>query len=387
MPEYRRFISYFYEYIDGKKQKNTGFAKVELRSGVWRILFRLTVPTQPKPPVEIFGFMREGERLTGLPMGTMRAGREMTEEWAYRADEPVWLGKYGIPDISGLWIRSGDGRCFATVWDDEPVDPAQFVKYEEQKETPPEEAEKKEELPEGSADRGGTPEYTTFGEAPPEEVGTREEQPGNSAECGEMPGYAENERTHSEMPEDAGERSEASGEDSDAGGVRQPKDVPAESEPAVSGTELNPANPEDERHGRDSAEKCPAGAEGHLAGNPEDDRLWRDLYAKRAGFQPFSDQEISSCIRVIPGDIVVLQNAHWRTGKNNFLLHGYYNYRHLLIGRSSDGGYVLGVPGIMNPQEKYMAAVFGFPDFKYADNQEGGASFGYWYRPLKKEIN
>lgn len=30
MPEYRRFIAYFYEYIDGKKQKNAGFAKVEL---------------------------------------------------------------------------------------------------------------------------------------------------------------------------------------------------------------------------------------------------------------------------------------------------------------------------------------------------------------------
>ena len=46
MPEYRRFISYFYEYIDGKKQRNTGFAKVELRNGVWRVLFRLTVPSK-----------------------------------------------------------------------------------------------------------------------------------------------------------------------------------------------------------------------------------------------------------------------------------------------------------------------------------------------------
>ena len=41
MPEYKRFIAYFYEYINGKKQKNAGFAKVELRSGMWRILFRL----------------------------------------------------------------------------------------------------------------------------------------------------------------------------------------------------------------------------------------------------------------------------------------------------------------------------------------------------------
>ena len=59
MPEYRRFIAYFYEYIDGKKQKNAGFAKVELRNGMWRILFRLNTETEPLRPVQAYGFVRE----------------------------------------------------------------------------------------------------------------------------------------------------------------------------------------------------------------------------------------------------------------------------------------------------------------------------------------
>ena len=446
MPEYRRFISYFYEYIDGKKQRNTGFAKVELRNGVWRLLFRLTVSVQLGSPVEVFGFMREGEKLTGLPMGTMRAAREMTEEWAYRADEPVWAGKYGLSDISGLWIQSGDGRCFATVWDDEPVDPAQFAKYEAQDEkqakarkdtsgqaevresaleqaevgeTEPGQAEMREEAPEQPEVRAGVPEQTEAGETVPERVEVKAgvlEQPGVRGDSSEQAEVKAGVLEQSEVGEDSPEQTEVKTGMLEQSEVREEAPEQLEVKAGVpehpEGGETVPKQPETrkdmpERAGEteertslsedrgNAKQPVGSGKFSELSGNnnasvpdnksPEDDRLWRDLYRKRAGFQPFSDQEISSCIRVVPGDIVVLQNAHWRTGRNNFLLHGYHNYRHLLIGRNSDGGYVLGVPGIMNPQEKYMASMFGFPNFKYADDQESGTSFGYWYRFLERE--
>ncbi len=384
MPEYRRFVSYFYEYIDGKKQKNTGFAKVELRNGVWRLLFRLTVSVQPGSPVEVFGFMREGEKLKGLPMGTMRAAREMTEEWAYRADEPVWMGKYGLSDISGLWIQSGDGRCFATVWDDEPVDPAQFMRYEVQDEK---QAEAREGISGQAEVSEEAPEQAEARESALEQVEMRED----------VPEQAEGEETvleQLEVRESMPEGGEAEPERSEVkAGVPEQAEVREDTPEQVEARKGMPESTEKteelpEKYKNADAERRQDGDPTELeqgAENPEDDRLWKDLYRKRAGFQPFSDQEISSCIRVVPGDIVVLQNAHWRTGRNNFLLHGYHNYRHLLIGRNSDGGYVLGVPGIMNPQEKYMASMFGFPNFKYADDQESGTSFGYWYRFLERE--
>ena len=101
MPEYRRFIAYFYEYIDGRKQKNAGFAKVELRNGMWRILFRLTTGVLPQPPVQVYGFVREQGYLLGFPMGTMPDGCEIAEEWAYRADSPIGLDRYRMEDLSG----------------------------------------------------------------------------------------------------------------------------------------------------------------------------------------------------------------------------------------------------------------------------------------------
>ena len=76
MPEYKRFIAYFYEYIDGKKQKSAGFAKVELRNGIWRILFRLTAGGTPVPPVKVYGFVREKDRLLGTLHGKHPAGEK-----------------------------------------------------------------------------------------------------------------------------------------------------------------------------------------------------------------------------------------------------------------------------------------------------------------------
>ena len=127
MPEYRRFIAYFYEYIDGKKQKNAGFAKVELRNGMWRILFRLNTETEPLRPVRAYGFVREQGWQLGRYMGSMRPGVVRMEEWAYRADIPVWQGKYGFASLAGIWIQSEDGRRYVTVWDDESVFTDRFV--------------------------------------------------------------------------------------------------------------------------------------------------------------------------------------------------------------------------------------------------------------------
>ncbi|MCD8023208.1 MAG: hypothetical protein LUF30_09650, partial [Lachnospiraceae bacterium] len=103
MPEYRRFVAYFYEYIDGKKQKNAGFAKVELRNGMWRVLFRLTIPMSLKVPARVYGFVRERGYLLGLPLGNMSANGQRAEEWAWRADAPIGFDKYYFGQISGFW--------------------------------------------------------------------------------------------------------------------------------------------------------------------------------------------------------------------------------------------------------------------------------------------
>lgn len=449
MPEYRRFVAYFYEYIDGKKQKNTGFVKVELRNGTWRILFRLTAPVHPRPPVEVFGFVREGDWLLSLPMGTMRAGREMMEEWAYH-NEPMWMGKYGVSDFSGIWIRSGDGRAFLTVWDEEPVDITRFVmklpkEQENRKEQQKELLEQEEDFAEEEKERSLEADAKQSGpiEESDSDAGTVLEQNIEAAREDEQSSEVEtvlNQNVKSGQVEGQSsevetvlEQKSAQTEEysSDFAPVLEQNARHAQMEKYSSDLEQNTEENRSEESGQ-SEEKCedtkiisaqkeykqeentdiadetikgmevsyenifekeiPSAKQANVAESvqekaslaQENEKLWKDIYSKNSAFQPFSDQEISDCIRVAPGDILQLQRAHWHTGRNSFLMHGYHNYRHLLIGKTEDGNYVLGVPGIMNPQEKYLAVMFGFPNFKFSDEPEQNPAGGYWYRILEQ---
>lgn len=336
MSEYRRLIAYFYEYIEGKKRKNTGFAKVELRNGTWRILFRLTAPVHPRPPVEVYGFVRTGDVLLGLPMGNMRAGREMMEEWAYH-DDTLWMGKYRLSDFSGIWIRSGDGRHFITVWDEEPVDVERFVT----------------ELPTESKGKTAAAEDSENAREKTELRTVIESEPDVGAEA--LSGLAEPDVEAAAVPS----LSEPDMESEEAAHLPESDAVP---EVSYETQKIN-----------------------WMTRASDDQKIWENLYKKSRGFRPFSDQEITACIRVDPEDILQLQRARWRTGRNSFLMHGYYNYHHLMIGKRADGTYVLGVPGVMNPQEKYLAVMFGFPDFKFSDVPEQNPAGGYWYRTLEQE--
>lgn len=74
----------------------------------------------------------------------------------------------------------------------------------------------------------------------------------------------------------------------------------------------------------------------------------------------------------------------WRVLKeNHFLLHGYYEYHHLLLGKlcgRHGERFVLGVPGEYGAREQYMAESFGFPDFSPLEQgKKHRGSFGYWY--------
>lgn len=116
-----------------------------------------------------------------------------------------------------------------------------------------------------------------------------------------------------------------------------------------------------------------------------DENELEHLFKKRNLFQPFQDEEITGCVQILPCDIAWLQQKDWKVGRSSFLQHGFYQYRHLLLGKMADGTCVIGVPGIRNPQEKYMAELFGYDRFKMSKLCECGRTFGYWYRPLIKK--
>lgn len=115
--------------------------------------------------------------------------------------------------------------------------------------------------------------------------------------------------------------------------------------------------------------------------------LWgrlRVTYPKVTAFECADGCEI---LVIKPQDIGLLPRENWVYGNNSFLLHGYYNYRYLILARLGKSGergrYILGVPGHYGNNEKYMAAMFGFDRFVRSTRQPPRDSrFGYWYTDL-----
>lgn len=87
-----------------------------------------------------------------------------------------------------------------------------------------------------------------------------------------------------------------------------------------------------------------------------------------------------------------LPRKEWRIANNSFLLHGFYNYHHLLY-IEEDGQIWIGVPGIYHEKEKEAANSFGFTEFRRLnggeieleeDEKNTYEDFGYWCRQIPR---
>ena len=119
-----------------------------------------------------------------------------------------------------------------------------------------------------------------------------------------------------------------------------------------------------------------------------EEEMWEILRKRFGKIMAFDYADGNETLIIKPQDIGMLPREAWIYGNNSFLLHGYYRYRYLILARLGNPGkaprYLLGVPGHYYNNEKYMAAMFGFPHFVLARKQPPrDARFGYWYTDIR----
>ena len=115
--------------------------------------------------------------------------------------------------------------------------------------------------------------------------------------------------------------------------------------------------------------------------------IWEKLRKEHTRILAFDYEDGCEILTIKPQDIGLLPRDAWVYGNNSFLLHGYYNYRYLILARLNTEGtprYLLGIPGHYYSNERYMASMFGFPNFVLSKDQpmEDGR-FGFWYTDIK----
>lgn len=111
---------------------------------------------------------------------------------------------------------------------------------------------------------------------------------------------------------------------------------------------------------------------------------WEQLTHMYPLIHPFQDER--AYLSIAPKDFVVLCRAYQKMVHNSFLLHGFYNYHHLLLGRiqeKDEWHYYLGVPGNFYTREKMVAEMFGFEAFEGEKNPASSGDFGYYMKRVE----
>ena len=379
--DYQRLVSYIYSYPEGVKGRNVGFAKALVHQGQFKLNISLRGVKTDSP--EMFGIYMMvtdgGYRLIKLGECLVKMG-QMEYSGIFNPDNINETG-YGFKDICGLAVAREDARydCMLSMWKDEDVTPdmlvfsgmdakkqaeAEIVIKERMRQS--DEEEKRQETAESSV--------------------VRQEMAGNNA--------AMRERGQSE----SGGQQPVQSESAMLAGkseMVQTKQIVVEEQQIVQTKQAEVAAesvtmPENIKADGVAA-KIPAETQhlqqkAHRANATQTDPFEK-LFVRADYIDAFDDDYFYDCIEVSPEKLKCLNQNEIDIAGNSFLLHGYYNFRHILFGRVRDNldntKYFIGVPGMYCNRERYMASMFGFNNFKKSHRSDyANPYFGYWYQEI-----
>lgn len=343
MSNYRRFVSYIYAYRNGKKEQNTGFAKVESRNGTLKIGIQVT-GIREQESLDAYLFVRKDEKLLGIFLGAVTVAGIVGELSVSTDSRDIEGSGYSLEEIAGLWIQGEGGNHYITLWDEEPLKRLEL------------EILRKEG--DGEEPEGGNPPEGGWEE--PEEGNLLEEQWEKSEEGNPPEGQWEEPGNRDLSEEQAENTKVMEGNTADLSG----KPLESGAQATLNGVRAQ---------------------ENHFSGDEPSwmTRHWMMLSRTYAHVQPFRNSQVVDCLRISPRELGIFCQKDPAIGRNTFLLHGYYHFRHLLLIRCEDNSYRLAVPGYYSLQEQRTAVFYGFPYFMENREQRGRVKQGYWCRPIE----
>lgn len=415
MADYQRFVSYIYSYPGGVKDKNVGFAKVEVRSGEMRLNINLRGVYTDTP--QMFGVHMLIDRDDAIPgryrlmkVGDCLVNNGMASYAGIFNAGNIENSGYTSSDICGIAVANKGDRYYMmfSMWEDYDINPdvIEFAgsgvsKYGGNVEI---EGESEDDI-EGSGSgeiRGLGKGYTEGSEGNKEDdVGSQDNrvsdgengevryaEGGEGNKNGNVVNYASGSQCNK------GNYDKRSGEDRCVGECENDRNGGTRNRGKENTPDIHMQNRyNEELQAMESEEDdtescgCPNKVNEKTRQDACNERLYKKLYSKADYVDAFDDDYFYDCIEVTPQMLSRLPLKDKEIINNSFLIHGYYNFHHLLFGRVCDNenntNYFIGVPGMYCNRERYMASMFGFSNFKKSHRSDyNNPYFGYWYQEI-----
>ena len=388
MADYKRLVSYIYAYPGGVRDKNVGFAKAEVRNGQFKLTISVKGVYTDTP--ELFGVyvMVDGKKhqpggFTLLKTGTVMVNQGIGQYQDLFNPMNINQSGYTFEDISGIALarENEDFYRMFSLWEDcilnteditfaQPeaaaasnpaaqADSEEVSVKEQVNRTTGQEAERK------SAEMSGNVRESETVRRKAEDVSEKEVEDVVEAAVTSKPATPESAQSVGQQADLQQETAQMK--------AQQVRAVEAVQELLFQNTNPQGTMPQNTKlQNAKPQEEMPA---------------FEKVFINRDFIDAFEDDYFYDCVEVTPELLKQLPIEDDAVVNNSFLVHGYYNFKHILFGKVCENDnntrYFIGVPGMYCNRERFMASMFGFCNFKKSHRSDySNPYFGYWYQEI-----
>ena len=390
MADYKRLVSYIYAYPGGVRDKNVGFAKAEVRNGQFKLTVSVKGVYTDTP--ELFGVyvMVDGKKhqpggFTLLKTGTVMVNQGIGQYQDLFNPMNINQSGYTFEDISGIALarENEDFYRMFSLWEDcilnteditfaqpeaaaasNPVvqaDSEEVSVKEQVNRTTGQEAERK------SAEMSGNVRESETVRRNAEDVSENEVEEAAVTSKPETPESAQSAGQQADLQQETAQMK-----------AQQVRAMEAVQELLFRNTNPQGTMPQNTK----LQDTTPQNAK------PQKEMpAFEKVFINRDFIDAFEDDYFYDCVEVTPELLKQLSIEDDAVVNNSFLVHGYYNFKHILFGKVCENDnntrYFIGVPGMYCNRERFMASMFGFCNFKKSHRSDySNPYFGYWYQEI-----
>ncbi len=331
MSAYKRFVSYIFSYENGVKKENVGYARIENYNEQCRINIYMKLHNKREQKASVYLFYRDEGKMHGIFMKEMTMKDGFGNCKITTESENIGGFNCNFENIGGIIIYVTANRFWGTEWDDKPIygfEPAKQSKESEK---------------------------STINEKPVLET-EREIEP--ILETEQKVGIVE------EFQEEV---------------VSEKEHKPEE--------QLLKAAVLEGKSEEYWNEECREEEKRYFEESSEREQPKNDCFEPYTKIYPFYEQN-RECIGISPKDLATISPILEQWQNNDFLLHGYGRFRHIILLRKKGEKeeYFIGVPGMYRPSEEKLATTYGFSMFVPMKKQKAEyGDFGYFCTMVEME--
>lgn len=390
MADYKRLVSYIYAYPGGVRDKNVGFAKTEVRNGQFKLTVSVKGVYTDTP--ELFGVyvMVDGKKhqpggFTLLKTGTVMVNQGIGQYQDLFNPMNINQSGYTFEDISGIALarENEDFYRMFSLWEDcilnteditfaqpeaaaasNPVvqaDSEEVSVKEQVNRTTGQEAERK------SAEMSGNVRESETVRRNAEDVSENEVEEAAVTSKPATPESAQSAGRQADLQQETAQMK-----------AQQVRAMEAVQELLFRNTNPQGTMPQNTKLQHTTPQNA----------KPQEEMpAFEKVFINRDFIDAFEDDYFYDCVEVTPELLKQLPIEDDAVVNNSFLVHGYYNFKHILFGKVCENDnntrYFIGVPGMYCNRERFMASMFGFCNFKKSHRSDySNPYFGYWYQEI-----